>query len=229
MYDISIIIPVYNEELVISGAIEKIGGYFSALDARFELVVVDDGSTDDTVEIVKKKANQFPAVRLIENKINYGKGFSVRRGVLESRGDWMLFLDADLSTQPEEFEKFRPFMNDCDIIIGSRTLSESRIILRQPLWRVFGGKFFNLLTCLYLGLPFRDTQCGFKCFHNKTKSLFEKQTIFGWVFDVEILYLAQKAGFRIKEVPVIWKHHQRSRVKARHIVKTLADLIKIKN
>lgn len=225
---LSIIIPAYNEENVIKEAINRTIKYFNTQEFEFETIVVDDGSCDRTAVIVHNEQKRYQNLVLLRNEINRGKGYSVRRGVLQSRGEWILFFDADLSVEPQEFEKFRLAMSDYDIIIGSRTLPRSQIVRRQPLWRDYGGKIFNVLARIYLGFPFYDTQCGFKCFSKKTKIIFEKQRIKGWIFDMEILYLARKLEFRVKEVSITWSHQLGSKVKLRQIFGALRDFTKIK-
>ncbi len=228
MHDISIIIPAFNEEDIISNTIERVVEYFKKLGIKFELIIVDDGSTDYTGEIVRENMSKFPMVRLIENGQNHGKGFSIKQGVLTSDGEWILYLDADLSTAPEEFEKFKFLMGDYDIIIGSRMVMGAHLIRRQNLAREFAGRFFNKIVRFYLGLPFADTQCGFKLFSRKTKIIFEKQTITRWVFDVELLYLAKKLGFKIKEIGVSWINDPTSTVKFGDFISIFRDLRTVK-
>jgi dolichyl-phosphate beta-glucosyltransferase len=167
-------------------------------------------------------------VRLLSNEKNRGKGFSVRRGVLEAEKEWILFMDADLSTTPEEFEKFLEAMKNHDIVIGSRAAPCAEIKFRQPILRELAGRFFNKIIKLYLGLPFYDTQCGFKCFNKKTKILFERQKLEGWVFDVELLYLANKMGFKVAEVPITWVNDPTSTVKSSDFLKILRDIKRVK-
>lgn len=225
---LSIVIPAYNEEAAIAEAIDRIGRYFKARGFDFEIIIVDDGSSDRTRAVVEGKVAEWPTARLLANEMNRGKGFSVKRGALAATGEWILFLDADLSTQPEEFEKLEAAMRDHDIVIGSRALRSSRITRHQPFLRELGGKFFNKIVRWYMGLPFHDTQCGFKCFNRRTRVLFEKQTNEGWVFDVELLFLAQKMGFRVAEVGVVWTNDPTTTVPAHHIGAFLRDLRRIK-
>ena len=228
MLDISIVIPAYNEEKVIGKAVDRVASYFSKQNKQFEIIVVDDGSTDRTGEIVRQKMSTYGKARLLTNETNRGKGYSVKRGALAAAGEWILFLDADLSTQPEEFEKLKPAMQNNDIVISSRVLRDSVIAAHQPFLREWAGRFFNKVVQWYLGLPLSDTQCGFKCFNRRTKILFEKQTLAGWAFDVELLFLAQKMGFRIAEAPVVWTNDPTSTVRPRDVLAVLRDLRQIK-
>lgn len=228
MPDISIIIPAYNEREVIGKCLDRVIGYFSKIGQSFEVIVVDDGSKDGTAEIVNKKMKEYSTVRMLQNGVNRGKGFSVRYGALSARGEWILFLDADLSTAPEEFEKFREAMKNNDIVIGSRAAPGAELIVRQPILRELAGRFFNKIIRMYLGLPFYDTQCGFKCFNKKTKILFERQKLEGWVFDVELLYLAKKFGFSAAEVPITWINDPTSTVKSGDFFKILRDIRRVK-
>jgi len=228
MFDISVVIPAYNEERAIATAIRRVADYFSRLGKSFEIIVVDDGSSDRTSSLVREEMKNYPMLRLLRNDTNGGKGLAVKRGALAADGEWILFLDADLSTQPEEFEKLEPAMRDHDVIIGSRALPDSQITRHQTFLREFGGRFFNKIVQWYMGIPFHDTQCGFKCFNRRTRVLFEKQTLHGWAFDVELLFLAQKMGFRIAEVPIVWTNDPTSTVRSKDVMRVLRDLRRIK-
>jgi dolichyl-phosphate beta-glucosyltransferase len=164
-------------------------------------------------------------LKLIRHPINQGKGAAVRSGIQAATGDFFLFLDADLATHPSEFEKFLPVLQQADIVIGSRTARGSVIARQQPVYRVLLGKIFNrLVVRWYLGLPFFDTQCGFKVFQRKAKPLFDDLTSRGWAFDVELLLRARQAGLRIAEVPVEWRHGRESRVRLRDVFQILGEL-----
>lgn len=224
---LSIIIPAYNEEKVIGATIERVVEYFRGRDVDFEVIIVDDGSSDATARIAAEKSKQYANIQFIRNEVNRGKGFAVRTGVLAAEGEWILFLDADLSTAPEEFGKFIAHMTTHDIIIGSRAIRGSVITVHQPFFREFIGRLLNKLIRWSVGLPFHDTQCGFKLFHARTKDIFEAQTIFGWLFDVELLKLALLRGHRIREVPVVWQNDPTSAVKTRHIFGIIRELVRI--
>lgn len=228
MVKISVIIPAYNEAEAIKATLDRIVNYFSQKGFDFEVIVVDDGSSDQTKELVKEKMTEYEMVRLLSNGENRGKGFSVRRGALEATGEWILFMDADLSTAPEEFEKFLEPITNHDIVIGSRAASGAEVRIHQPILRELAGKLFNKIVKIYLRLSYNDTQCGFKLFNRKTKIIFEKQTIIGWIFDIELLYLAQKFGFKIKEVGITWTNDPSTTVKSKDFFSILRDLRTVK-
>jgi len=209
----SIIIPAYNEARTIEEAAREIQHSFADFNSSFEIVVVDDGSTDETAAIATMLAETIPNIRLVRHKKNQGKGAAVQTGVLSSKGTWALFLDADLATHPSQFQKFLPYLDTADLIMGSRRVSGARIEAQQPLYRVWMGNAFNLFIRRYLGMKFHDTQCGFKAFHRRTFPLFESLTAKGWAFDVELLLRAQEQRFQIQEVPVTWRHGQKTRVR----------------
>jgi glycosyltransferase involved in cell wall biosynthesis len=179
-----------------------------------EVIVVNDGSTDETAALVKEFALHSPEVRLLENPTNRGKGYSVRSGILHALGDVVMFTDADLSSPIEEAQRlFDAIAAGADIAIGSRWLATSRQTHRQPLYRQIFGRVFNALTRAIMRLPFADTQCGFKAFtRSAAQTVFQLQTIERWGFDPEILFIALKRGYHIQEVPVSWAHDARSRI-----------------
>ena len=179
-----------------------------------EIVVVDDGSRDRTAELVSAFAASAPEVRLLQNPGNRGKGYSVRNGILHSFGEIVMFTDADLSAPIEEAEGlFAAIAGGADIAIGSRWLERTRQTIRQPLYRQFFGRCFNAVTRLIMGLPYADTQCGFKAFtRTAAQTVFQLQTIERWGFDPEILFIALKRGYRVVEVPVSWAHDERTRI-----------------
>jgi glycosyltransferase involved in cell wall biosynthesis len=225
----SVIIPAYNEEKTISRAVHETVRVFDALHAPYEIIVVDDGSTDRTVAAAERLARSVPQMVLVRHARNLGKGAAVRTGVERAVGEVFLFLDADLATRPSEFRNFIPAMRTADIVIGSRTARGAVIARRQPAYRVLAGKLFNLLAVRwYLGLPFHDTQCGFKAFRKKTKLLFRDMTSSGWAFDAELLARARKARFKITELPVEWRHGRESQVHLRDALQIMKELRKIK-
>jgi glycosyltransferase involved in cell wall biosynthesis len=210
----SIVIPAYNESARLRATLEKVLAYVHAQGWNAEVIVVNDGSRDNTAEIVHAYAAKDPTLRLVENPGNRGKGYSVRNGMLNARGRFVLFSDADLSAPIEEASKlFQALEADADIAIGSRWLRAETQTQRQPLYRQFFGRVFNLLLRLTLGLHFKDTQCGFKAFKQPAvQAIFPLQKIERWGFDPEILFLARKFGFRVQEVPVAWGHSGGTRI-----------------
>ncbi len=214
---LSIIIPAYNEEARLGKTIREISNYIEAEKPDTELIVVDDGSVDATTEVAKNACAEFPAIktsviRYIENR---GKGFAVKTGLVSAMGKIGLFSDADLSTPIEELPKLiKPIENgDFDITFGSRALDRTLIGERQPWRREQGGKVFNLFVRRITGLPFWDTQCGFKAFDmEKFRPLLDVMQIDKFGFDVEFLYVAHKAGLKLKEIPVRWNNDERTKV-----------------
>jgi dolichyl-phosphate beta-glucosyltransferase len=210
----SIVIPAYNEAARIPATLEAVLACVRSRGWSAEIVVVDDGSRDETACIVRGYAAHSPEVRLLENPGNRGKGYSVRNGLLRSLGEIVMFTDADLSAPIEEAEGlFAAIDRGADIAIGSRWLERARQTIRQPLYRQLFGRCFNGVTRAVMGLPFADTQCGFKAFtRSAAQTVFQLQTIDRWGFDPEILFIALKRGYRIEEVPVSWAHDERSRI-----------------
>jgi glycosyltransferase involved in cell wall biosynthesis len=211
---ISIVIPAYNESPRISKALGEVLRVVRQRGWHAEVLVVNDGSTDRTAAIVAEFAQLNPEVRLLNNLENRGKGFSVRHGVLNAVGEIVMFTDADLSAPMEEAERlFAALDQGADIAIGSRWLERKRQTHKQPLYRQFFGRCFNAITRLIMGLPFADTQCGFKAFRRPVaQTIFQLQRIERWGFDPELLFIALKRGYNIREVPVTWGHDERSRL-----------------
>ena len=210
----SIVIPAYNEGTRLGATLERVLAYvhFQKWDA--EIIVVNDGSRDNTADLIRSFAARDPIVRLLENPGNRGKGYSVRNGMLHAQGQTILFSDADLSSPIEEAPKlFDALKNGADIAIGSRWLRAETQTQRQPLHRQLFGRVFNLLLRTTLGLQFKDTQCGFKAFtRSAAQAIFPLQKIERWGFDPEILFLARKFGFKVREVPVAWAHSGETRI-----------------
>lgn len=210
----SIVIPAFNESGRIPATLQSIIACIRERQWDAEIVVVNDGSTDTTAQFVREIARTAPELRIIENPGNRGKGYSVRNGVLHSLGDVVMFTDSDLSAPIAEAERlFAALAGGADIAIGSRWLESGRQTHRQPLYRQLFGRCFNLVCRMVMRLPFVDTQCGFKAFtRNAAQTVFQLQTIERWGFDPEILFIALKRGFTVKEVPVSWAHDERSRM-----------------
>jgi dolichyl-phosphate beta-glucosyltransferase len=212
---LSVVIPAYNEENRIGASLEKIRGYLAAKPFASEIIVVDDGSSDRTVAVAREALEGRVAHRVIRLEPNHGKGYAVKTGVLASSGEAVMFSDADCSTPIDELEKFLPRLDEgFDVVIGSRAIPGCDIRVRQPRPRQGMGKFFNRLVRLFVMNGFRDTQCGFKVFRRKAAlALFSRLETEGFAFDVEILLLARKLGFRVAEVPVVWCDSPPSRVR----------------
>jgi glycosyltransferase involved in cell wall biosynthesis len=210
----SIVIPAFNESARIPATLEEVVACVRRQGWDAEVIVVNDGSTDNTVEVVREFARTAPEVRLIENPGNRGKGYSVRSGLLQALGEVVMFTDADLSAPMDEADRlFAAIEAGADIAIGSRWLDKGRQTHRQPLYRQFFGRCFNAVTRFVMGLHFADTQCGFKAFTRAAaQTVFQLQTIERWGFDPEILFIALKCGYRVDEVPVSWAHDERTRM-----------------
>jgi dolichyl-phosphate beta-glucosyltransferase len=204
----SIVIPAYNEGERLGATLEKVLRYVREQGWSAEVIVVNDGSRDNTADIVHGFAGRDPRLRLVENPGNRGKGYSVRNGMLNACGKVVVFSDADLSSPIEEMPKLLAALAaGADIAIGSRWLRAELQTRRQSLHRQLFGRVFNLLLRIILGLRFRDTQCGFKAFTRRAaQTILPLQRIERWGFDPEILFLARKFGFRVEEVPVLWGH-----------------------
>jgi dolichyl-phosphate beta-glucosyltransferase len=210
----SIVIPAYNEQARLRPTLDEILRYAAEQKWDCEILVVNDGSRDDTAEIVREYQARDPKVQLVENPGNRGKGFSVRNGMLHARGEICLFTDADLSSPIAESQKlFAAIAQGADVAFGSRWLRKELQTERQPLYRQLFGRIFNLLLRAVLGLYFKDTQCGFKAFRREAAArIFPLQKIERWGFDPEILFLAQRMGMKIEEVPVEWAHAEGTRL-----------------
>jgi glycosyltransferase involved in cell wall biosynthesis len=211
---LSIVIPAYNESARIENALERVLGCVQDRGWDAEILVVDDGSTDDTAAIIQSWMQRYDRLHLILNPGNRGKGYSVRNGLLQAAGDIVMFTDADLSAPIEEAELLIAAIDGgADVAIGSRWLDKQKQTIAQPLYRRFFGRCFNWVTRKVMGLPYRDTQCGFKAFRREAaQTIFRLQTIERWGFDPEILFIARKLKYSIVEVPVTWGHDERSRI-----------------
>jgi glycosyltransferase involved in cell wall biosynthesis len=227
---ISIIVPAYNEEDRIEYTLRSISAYLSQQSYLYEVIVVNDGSKDKTVEVVSRLISESPRIRLIDNKENHGKGWAVRQGMLDAKGKIRLFMDADNSTSLDQIEMVLPYFEEgFDVVMGSRRVMGAVISRHQSWFRENIGQVFNFFVRVLHGIPMKDTQAGFKAFSSgAAEMVFPMQTISHWVFDVELLVISRQCGLRVKEVPIIWKNDSRSHVKFRSTAKTLLDLIKVK-
>jgi glycosyltransferase involved in cell wall biosynthesis len=227
----SIIIPAYDESARIGATLATVLAYAEERGWDAEVIAVDDGSRDNTVEIVRSYAQGNPRLRLLQNPGNRGKGYSVRNGMLHAQGEILLFSDADLSSPIGEAEKlFAALAAGADVAIGSRWLRSDLQTQRQPLYRQLFGRIFNLSLRIVLGLNFKDTQCGFKAFTRQAATtIFPLQKIERWGFDPELLYVARKFGFKIVEVPVAWAHREGTRIDpVRDGIKMFLEVLKIR-
>lgn len=211
---VSIVIPAFNEEQRIGSTLSKIKGYLDSRGFEHEVIVVDDGSSDKTAQV----AEEFKglSLRVLKNEKNSGKGYSINRGMMEARGNLVLFTDADMSTPIEFFDGFiKQHEYGYDIVIASRAIDRSLVRKKQPFHREMMGRVFNLFVRMITGLSIRDTQCGFKSFKRQAvQSVYPKQTIYDFGFDVEILYIAKLQGFKIMEAPVEWYDSPATKVSA---------------
>lgn len=227
----SIVLPAYNEGARIGATLRKVLFFADAHKWNVEVIVVNDGSNDNTAQVVAEISAQNPALRMVQNPGNRGKGYSVRNGMLHAQGEILLFSDADLSAPIEEAPKLISAIKDgADIAIGSRWLQPKLQTTRQPLRRQIFGRIFNLALRIILGLHFKDTQCGFKAFNRKAASIiFPLQRIERWGFDPEILFLAKNFGLRVKEVPVAWAHREGGGIHPiRDGIRMLGEMLKIR-
>ena len=211
--ELSIVIPSFNEELRLPVTLAQVSAYIRASKRETEVIVVDDGSTDRTADVANSFRGEIQRLRVVANKKNRGKGYSVRHGMLEARGRVVLFTDADLSAPIDETDKLLAALADHDVAIGSRALNRSLISVRQSVFRESAGIIFNFIVRAILRLPFVDTQCGFKAFRReRCRVIFQQQRIERFGFDPELLYLARHHGLSTVEIPVRWAHSPATKV-----------------
>lgn len=222
--DFSVVIPAYNEGKDIGETLRLVREYLRAHFSSYEIIVVDDASTDRTADVVKS----VEGVHLIRHAPNHGKGYAVKTGMLAAKGDLVLFMDADNSTSITELDHFIPEMRNHDIVIGSRATRGSTITVHQPPYKQWLGRLGNLVIRSVLGLSIHDTQCGFKLFRKETLALFRKQKLERWGFDFEILFLAARHGYRIMESPVTWTNNFETKVTLGGYFSVLRDVCMVR-
>ncbi|HME09326.1 MAG TPA: dolichyl-phosphate beta-glucosyltransferase [Bryobacteraceae bacterium] len=229
MHSLSIVIPAFNEEQRLPDTLDRITGWLAAKSwDQTEILVVDDGSRDGTAKLAESYGR---GVRLLRNPGNRGKGYAVRHGMLEANGEWILYTDADLSAPIEEFDKLcvAAATGKAQAAIGSRALDRSLVKVHQAPFREYSGRFFNLVMRMTTGLPFLDTQCGFKLFRrDAAQAIFSRQKLDGFSFDVEDLYIAKKLGIAVVEVPVRWSNVEGTKVSLLSGLRSFQDLVLIR-
>lgn len=228
---LSIVVPVYNETKRLGNSVPRLLEYFAGQSYSYEFVIVDDGSSDGTPDLARKLFAPAPSARVVESKPNRGKGHAVKVGMLEARGQVRLFLDADLSTPMDELDKFWPWLDKgYKVVIGSRKMKGANITRHQPAWRENLGKVFTWLTNQIATKNISDVTCGFKCFTaDAAEHLFSQSVVDDWSFDAEVLFIAQRSGYRIKEVPVTWHDTPGTKVRLlRDATKSIQGLLKIR-
>jgi glycosyltransferase involved in cell wall biosynthesis len=229
---LSIVIPAYNEQKRLPQTLRRVLAWLARGSfSLHEVIVVDDGSLDETARVVEECARENACLRLVQNPGNRGKGYAVRNGMLAAKGDWILYSDADLSTPIEEIEKLcrAAREHDAGVAIGSRAVDRSLVEVHQPALRELSGRCFNLVMRVVTGLPFRDTQCGFKLYRaDAAREIFARQRQEGFSFDVEDLLIAKKLGVRAVEVPVRWANVEGTKVRLTQGMMSFLDLVKIR-
>lgn len=233
-FELSVIIPVYNEEKRVSKTLEGVFKYLKAKRMTAEILVVDDGSRDKTLQVVgkfKRQSTSRRMLKILKHSVNKGKGAAVRTGALAANGKVLIYMDADNATALSEFEKFKPIVKrGVDVVVGSRAIDRKQVKVHQPLYREVIGRVGNIIIQALVVPGISDTQCGFKAFSQKAaKSIFPLQRIDGFGFDVELLFISKKHGFSILETSVEWKDDPNTRVNAlRDSIRTFTDLFIIR-
>jgi glycosyltransferase involved in cell wall biosynthesis len=213
--ELSVVIPAYNEEKRLGRTFDVIIEFLQRTKREWEIVVHDDGSTDGTASLVHRYADKHPAVRLNPGGANHGKGYAVKHGMLAARGQWRLLTDADLSTPMEEFNKLWPWTQQgFEVVIGSRKIKGAQVEVRQPFLRQKMGLVYSYASKWFLATPVMDFTCGFKLFRGDVaQAVFSRSLIERWGYDSEVLFLAHRLGFKIKEVPVVWRNDTATKVR----------------
>jgi dolichyl-phosphate beta-glucosyltransferase len=227
---LSVVIPAYNEAHRITKTLLSVSEFLQKQSFDYEILVVNDGSKDETAKVVLELEPRIKNLKLINNQTNHGKGWVVKQGMLEATGDVRLFMDADNSTTVDQVMPMLPYFDQGDdIVLGSRRIKGSVIAVRQPWFRDFLGGAFRLIVHIFVPLGVTDSQCGFKAFSAKAaRAIFPKQAIFRWAFDVEILAIAKKLKFKFVEVPVKWVDDSESHVKFSGMVNMLLEVIQVR-
>jgi glycosyltransferase involved in cell wall biosynthesis len=229
---LSVIVPAFNEEKRLPETLDNLSQFFSDFPLDFlEIVIVDDGSNDATAEIVRNHACADGRFRLLQNPGNQGKGYAVRHGMLKSSGEWRLMTDADLSTPIAELRKLHEaaVRDHAAVAIGSRALDRRLITRHQSYLRESGGRLFNLIMRSITGLPFADTQCGFKLYRaDAAEAVFSRQILNGFSFDVEDIFIARSLQLKVIEVPVVWANAEGTKVNLRSTIRAFTDLLRIR-
>lgn len=234
MIKLSVVIPAYNEENRIEKTLLEVDSYLEKQNYEYEILVVDNGSKDKTVEVVKRlEMTTVQNAHILEQPPivpGNNKGNAVRKGILEAKGLYCVFMDADNATPISEIEKFWPYLEQgTEVVIGSRYVDPTTVKIRQPFYKVLLSRMSNILIQIVLIPHIKDTQCGFKAFKTEAaKEIFRNVTIFGWAFDMELLAIALKLSYRIKEVPVSWEEHGGSHVPLKAYIQSLLSLFRIK-
>jgi len=229
MPKLSVVIPAYNESKRITPTLEATRKYLENQDYDYEVIIVNDGSTDDTAKVVESVISNWSEFKLIDNRKNKGKGGVVKQGMLEAIGDWRLFMDADNSTPVSEVEKFWPYTNRYQIIIGSRYSHSGQVTEAQPLSRRMMSRLGNFLIQVMVAWGMKDTQCGFKMFSTKaTKEIFPLQTMQMWSFDIELIAIAKRHKYKIAQEGIVWHNEGDSKVGSDAAMRTFKNLFKIK-
>lgn len=228
--EVSVVIPAFNEEERIGPTLDAVHAYFSYQSYRYEILVVDDGSDDHTAEVVSERMDRISGLSLIGLPRNQGKGAAVKAGMLAARGTARLLMDADNSTAIEHLDRLLPELkNGFDVVIGSRRVPGARIAIPQSFFRELSGSIFRAIVHQMLPISVADTQNGFKLFSAEAAdAIFHAAQMTGWAFDVEILLLAERLGFRVGEVPITWHNDGRSKVRPHHMAHMLFDVFRLR-
>jgi dolichyl-phosphate beta-glucosyltransferase len=223
---ISIVMPAYNEEKRIGKSLEQIKNYIAGKKESFEIIVVDDGSSDGTVKVVE----EFDLdVKIIKSEKNMGKGNAIKKGMLAATGDVTLFMDSDASADIREFEKFYPYLEEHDVVVGSRKLHEDSIVVSEGFLRRTIGLWGHKLIDVVIRSDVKDLLCAFKMYSKKAREeIFKKQISNGMASDYEAIFLAEKLGFKIKELPIKWEHQEGGTAKPSWYVKALKELFMVR-